>query len=91
MSSIYQPPTSALVHNLITLTKDEYSYVLCLFGFKFSLLMSYLRFIQFGVWRVVTKVMAVVMILAHISFEFGFLLNCMPVRYVSGLRVYFSA
>lgn len=85
MSSIYQP--AALASHLVILIKDEYSYVLCLFGFKFSLLMSYLRFIQFGVWRVVTKAMAVVMILAHISFEFGFLLNCMPVRYVSGLRI----
>lgn len=50
--------------------------------------MSYLRFIQFGVWRIVTKVMAVVMILAHISFEFGFLLNCNPVRYVSAASLH---
>lgn len=72
---------SVPLSNLGSLTKFRRSYVLCLFGFKFSLLMSYLRFLPPGLWRMATKAMAVIMILAHIGFELGFLLNCSPVCY----------
>ncbi|KAJ4393528.1 hypothetical protein N0V93_002740 [Gnomoniopsis smithogilvyi] len=54
-------------------------YVLCLFGFKFSLLMSYLRFIQFGFWNLATRIMVVVIVSAHIAFAFGFIFTCNPI------------
>lgn len=41
--------------------------------------MSYLRIIQFGFWNLASKVMAVVIILAHIAFELGFIFICNPI------------
>lgn len=56
-----------------------HSYVLCLFGFKFSLLMSYLRFIPFGKCNLGTKCMAVAVTIAHTAFALCFILSCNPV------------
>ncbi|KAF3762615.1 hypothetical protein M406DRAFT_341802 [Cryphonectria parasitica EP155] len=54
-------------------------YVCCLFGFKFSLLLSYLRFIPRGVWRFATIGMAIAVTLAHIAFLCCFLFGCSPI------------
>ncbi|ROV95308.1 hypothetical protein VSDG_06001 [Cytospora chrysosperma] len=54
-------------------------YVLCLFGFKFSLLMSYLRFIPFGICNLGAKCMAVAVAMAHMAFVLCFIFSCNPV------------
>lgn len=41
--------------------------------------MSYLRFIQFGFWNLASRIMVVVVILAHIAFAFGFIFVCNPI------------
>lgn len=55
------------------------SYVVALYGFKMSLLLSYLRFIP-GTFRIVSQVVIVLCTMAHIAFLCIFLLTCVPVQ-----------
>lgn len=58
------------------------SYVLGIWGFKTSLLVSYVRLVP-GAYRVVPISLAVIVTMAHIAFLLVFLLLCIPVWDIS--------
>lgn len=74
----------------LMMTLHPHSYVVCLFGFKFSLLMSYLRFIPFGFCNAGTKCMGVAVTVAHVAFVLCFTLSCNPVCLLRGRWVLVS-
>ncbi|OBR04626.1 Integral membrane protein [Colletotrichum higginsianum IMI 349063] len=56
------------------------SYVVGIWGFKMSLLCSYLRFFPVGGYKTGTIIVAVACTMAHIAFIFVFLFLCTPVE-----------
>ena len=56
------------------------SYVVGIWGFKASLLLSYLRFMPRGVYHIVTITIGVLITLGHIAFICVFLFMCTPVH-----------
>ncbi|KAK2757816.1 integral membrane protein [Colletotrichum kahawae] len=55
-------------------------YVLGIWGFKMSLLFSYLRFFPQGAYRIATIIVAVVVTMGHIAFICVFIFLCTPVE-----------
>lgn len=56
------------------------SYVLGIWGFKMSLLFSYLRFFPAGGYKIGTIIVAVACTMGHIAFMCVFIFLCTPVR-----------
>jgi hypothetical protein len=56
------------------------SYVVGIWGFKISLLLSYIRFMT-GNYRIACIVLAVIITMAHIAFICVFIFMCNPVGY----------
>lgn len=57
---------------------STFSYVIGIYSFKLSLLLSYLRFLPGG-YRIATIILAVIITMAHIAFICVFLFLCTPV------------
>ncbi|KAK2008049.1 integral membrane protein [Colletotrichum eremochloae] len=57
-------------------------YPIGLYGFKMSLLLSYLRFFPAGRYQIATIIVAVACTMAHIAFFFVFWFQCTPVEKV---------
>ncbi|KAL0938638.1 uncharacterized protein CTRU02_205248 [Colletotrichum truncatum] len=80
----------ALTHLAIGLTMNSfntwvvpckpYHYVLGIWGFKMSLLFSYLRFFPAGPYRITTIIVATACTMGHIAFICVFLFLCTPIE-----------
>ncbi|GJC99260.1 integral membrane protein [Colletotrichum higginsianum] len=66
--------------DVLNFGKRPSSYVVGIWGFKMSLLCSYLRFFPVGGYKTGTIIVAVACTMAHIAFIFVFLFLCTPVE-----------
>ncbi|KAF6824086.1 integral membrane protein [Colletotrichum musicola] len=73
------PPQNVLQFGKQRLTPNS-SYVLGIWAFKMSLLLSYLRFFPEGRYRIATIVVAVACTMGHIAFVCVFIFLCTPVE-----------
>ncbi|TQN63822.1 Satratoxin biosynthesis SC1 cluster protein 4, partial [Colletotrichum shisoi] len=66
--------------NVLNFGKRPSSYVVGIWGFKMSLLCSYLRFFPVGGYKTGTIIVAVACTMAHFAFIFVFLFLCTPIE-----------